>query len=88
MGNVAVHLPRLLRPGLSALAAAGLVIGTLSAASPQRSIALYEWIMERFNWRVSPIDEALELRNTRLLGVVLCGLSLVILRHATRMAGE
>ncbi len=86
MRDLAMGLPRMLRPGLSALAAAGLAVGALSAASPRRSIALYEWIMQRCNWRVSPIDEALEVRNTRLLGAVLCGLSVVILWHVTRMA--
>ena len=66
------------RWGMGLAAAAGLAVGMLSAAAPQRSIALYQWIMERFNWRVSPIDEARELRNTRALGALLALLSLVI----------
>lgn len=56
----------------------GLVVGLLSVIQPQRSIGLYQWIMERLNWRVAPIDESREIRNTRVLGVALATLSLVI----------
>ena len=31
-----------------------------------------------FNWKVVPIDEAREIRNTRILGIVLATLSLTI----------
>jgi len=62
--------------GISCL---GLALGILSAAWPKRSIGLYQWIMERFNWKVVPIDELREVRNTRLLGVVLTALSLTVL---------
>ena len=65
-----------------AAAAAGLialVVGMLSLAAPRRSIALYQWIMERFNWRVAPIDEAREIRTTRYLGALLVALSVVVL---------
>ncbi len=56
----------------------GLAVGILSVVQPKRSIGLYQWIMERFNWKVTPIDEAREIRNTRILGAVLTALSLVI----------
>ena len=56
----------------------GFALGLLSAVWPQRSIGLYQWIMERFNWKVSPIDEAREVRNTRVLGIALAALSLGI----------
>ena len=56
----------------------GLALGLLSAAWPKRSIGLYQWIMERFNWRVAPIDELSEVRNTRALGVILAALSLAV----------
>jgi hypothetical protein len=64
--------------GLKFLAAATLGFGVFSALGPRRSIALYQWIMERFNWRVSPIDEPRELRTTRLLGGLLALLSLAV----------
>ncbi len=66
------------RWGMGLVGVAALLLGILSAASPRRSISLYQWIMERFNWRVSPIDDARELRNTRWLGVLLVGLSLFV----------
>jgi len=56
-----------------------LLFGVFSAVWPRRSIALYQWIMERFNWRVSPIDEFREVRTTRVLGILLVLLSLVAL---------
>ena len=68
--------------GLGLLGVVAVVIGGLSAAAPRRSIQLYQWIMERFNWRVSPIDEAREVRNTRLLGALLILLSAALLWHA------
>ena len=68
---------------LSLLAGGTLAFGLFSARSPQRSIALYQWLMARFNWRVNPIDERREQRTTRLLGILLVGLSLFILWHLT-----
>lgn len=62
--------------GINMLGLAGVGLGILSAAAPQRSIALYQWLMAWCNWRVSPIDERRELRNTRWLGIVLILLSL------------
>ncbi len=53
-------------------------MGVISACAPQRSIALYQRIMAWLNWRVHPIDEARELRNTRRLGVTLLILSVVL----------
>lgn len=64
---------------LMALGAAGLVLGVLSAFRPRRSIALYQWIMERFNWKVVPLDESREVRNTARLGALLGFLSLGLL---------
>jgi hypothetical protein len=56
----------------------GLVVGVLSVVWPKRSIDLYQWIMERFNWKVAPINESREVRNTRILGAILTALSLAI----------
>ena len=60
------------------LGAVGLGIGVFSTFWPERSMGLYEWIMERYNWKVTPIDLPREVRNTRLLGFVLTALSLAI----------
>jgi hypothetical protein len=67
--------PKLIFIGIGCL---GLTLGVLSVVWPKRSIALYQWIMERFNWKVTPIDEPREIRNTRILGAVLVALSLII----------
>ena len=57
----------------------GLALGLFSFVRPQRSIALYQWIMERCNWKVVPIDESREVRNTWILGIILTLLSIVVL---------
>lgn len=67
--------PKFVFLGISCL---GLVLGLLSTVQPKRLIVLYQRIMARLNWKVVPIDELRELRNTRILGVVLTALSLVI----------
>ena len=59
-----------------ALGVLGLGLGVLSAGWPGRSIALYQWIMERINWKVEPIDLVREVRNTRIEGLLLIVLGL------------
>jgi hypothetical protein len=65
--------PKFVFLGISCL---GFALGLLSAVRPERSIALYQWIMERINWKVIPIDMSREVRNTRIEGLVLIALSL------------
>lgn len=54
-------------------------LGLFSVVWPRRSIALYQKIMELFNWRVMPIDEAREVRNTPYLGGFLAFLAVVLI---------
>lgn len=56
---------------LSSVAVFGILLGILSAASPKRSIELYQKMMQKFNWRVEPIHYERELRNTRVLGTLM-----------------
>ena len=63
---------------LTVVGFSALLVGSLSAFAPQRSIALYQRIMACFNWRVEPIDPAHELRTTRFLGILLVGLSVIL----------
>ncbi len=63
--------------GMAIAAVLGVGLGLLSFAKPRQSIQLYQVIMVWFNWRVVPINEAKELRNTRVLGAILVFLSLV-----------
>jgi hypothetical protein len=87
MSDPVAFVERLLawfRCGLLAVGVVTLVFGAFSAAAPARSIALYQGIMVWFNWRVSPIDERRELRNTRRFGFVLVILSLLLLWRLAR----
>ncbi len=59
------------------LAIGTLWFGAFSTLMPAKSIALYQTIMARFNWRVVPIDEARERRATQVLGALLVLLSLL-----------
>ena len=70
-----------IRCGGKILGVVVLGFGFFSALKPQRSISLYQWIMERFTWRVTPIDAPRELLTTRPLGVrlVVLGLATVVL---------
>lgn len=67
------------RNGAAAVGVVSLVFGIFTALLPQRSIALYGWLMARINWRVVPIDEAREIRTTRFLGSLLTLLALAAL---------
>jgi hypothetical protein len=67
--------PKFVSLGIGCL---GFVLGIFSVVRPQRSIGLYQWIMECFNWKVTPINEQREVRNTRILGMVLAAISLSI----------
>ena len=63
--------------GLKGAAAVTLLFGLWSALRPGQSIALYQAIMRRINWRVEPIDQPRELRMTRWLGMALACCSLI-----------
>ena len=65
--------------GMVCIGILALAVGGLSVIAPGRSIGLYQWIMERFNWRVTPIDAARELRTTRWLGLLLIALGVLAL---------
>ena len=52
----------------------GFALGFLSTVWPKRSIGLYQWIMERFNWKVVPIDELRAAAQTLVLTALrFCG---------------
>ena len=77
---------------LGLIGAFGIFLGTLSFLLPERSIKLYQWLMRNFSWRVEPIDYKRELRNTRVLGLLLLiisGLMIAVLLKSqwVRMGG-
>ena len=61
--------------GMAVISALGIGLGVLSVLQPRQSIRLYQAIMVWLNWRVTPINDAQELRNTRVLGSILVLLS-------------
>lgn len=74
---------QLMKWAVSVFALVSLFFGIFTAAWPRHSIGLYVEIMRWFNWRASPINEAHELKTTRILGVilVLLGLAMLILHN-------
>jgi len=54
------------------------VLGVLSAFWPSRSIGLYVWMMFKFSWTVSPMNERREIKNTRRFGIYLLILSVLM----------
>lgn len=75
LSNCCLMSPKFVLLGIGCL---GLAVGILSIIRPNQSIGLYQWIMERFNWKVAPIDLPREVRNTRVLGAALAALSLIV----------
>ena len=69
--------------GLKGVAAVTLLFGAWSAVKPEESIALYQAIMQAFNWRVEPIDRPRELLTTRWLGaaLIICSVFSLWLLH-------
>ena len=78
MGESPEALLQWMGRGFALLAALTFLFGLFSTLRPQRSIALYQWIMARCNWRVTPIDVRRELRTTSLLGLCLVVLGLLL----------
>lgn len=67
----AVVILQVARIGYAVVAWLSLLLGLFSFLRPALSIMLYQLIMRFFNWAVEPIHRERELRNTRLLGIVL-----------------
>ena len=56
----------------------GLSLGTFSFLAPKESIQLYQAMMAFFNWKVDPINWKRELATTKVLGVTMAILSVLI----------
>ena len=57
--------------GIGSIGGSSLLMGIFSIFWPRKSMQLYIWMMAKFNWRVSPIDDQRELSSTRRFGVYL-----------------
>lgn len=53
---------------------AGIIIGVILAVKPGMAIEMQRKFYEKINWRLEPISMEKELRNTRLMGMVLAGI--------------
>ena len=72
---------------LGLIAASGIILGVFSFMLPAKSIQLYQRMMAVFNWRAEPINLARELRTTRLLGIAMTVLSILIFVMLFRTTG-
>ena len=50
---------------------ASTALGLFLILRPEKAIAFQTWFYLKINWRVEPVDMALELRNTRIMGAML-----------------
>ena len=86
--NLELEIPlSWLKGGFFLIGASDSLFGIFTALWPDRSIAFYQWLMALFNWRVSPINEKHELRTTRILGILLVTLGLVLLARFIHLTG-
>jgi hypothetical protein len=49
----------------------GTLVGFLLVFNPQLAIELQRKFYAKINWKIEPISQSLEIRNTRLMGVFL-----------------
>jgi len=60
------------------IAATGIIIGVFLALKPARAIEAQRRFYLRINWKIEPVSMEKELRNTRLMGLFLTGISILI----------
>ena len=67
--------------GRLTLAVLGILFGALIAWKPKKTIEIQTAIYRPFNWRLEPISMKKELRNMRIMGLllILCGATSLIL---------
>jgi hypothetical protein len=60
------------------ISVAGIIIGIFLTLNPARAIELQRRFYLLINWKIEPVSMEKELRNTRLMGLFLIGLSIFI----------
>lgn len=60
---------------IATLGIISLAFGAFCAKNPKGAIAFQQRFYERINWRITPVDMAKEIRNTKIMGffLLLCG---------------
>lgn len=71
-----------LLPFIIALSVIGVGIGCMLIAKPAFAIEIQKRFYEKINWRMEPISMPKEIRNTRLMGVVVIVFLVVIVSFA------
>ena len=56
--------------------------GLFLILKPNQAIEFQKSFYLKINWRMEPVNMALELRNTRMLGFVLIGVAIIFVAHA------
>lgn len=62
-----------------ALAVIAVLVGTLMAWKPRKTIDVQEALYRPFNWNLKPISMEKQIRITRILGFILFGLGIFAL---------
>lgn len=66
-------------PALILIPLIGLLVGFLLALNPAEAIEIQRRFYTRINWKIEPISMPKEIRNTRLMGLILIALMLAAL---------
>ncbi len=61
---------------------ASLAIGLLLILRPAQAIELQQRFYFKINWRMEPVNMALEIRNTRMMGFMIMGVMTVFVVYA------
>jgi len=71
-----------LLPFIMVISVIGIGIGCMLIAKPAAAIEMQKRFYEKINWRMEPISMSREIRNTRLMGIVVIVFLVVIVSFA------
>jgi hypothetical protein len=58
------------------IALAAVVMGVFLFVKPHATLAIQKRFYEKINWRIEPVSLTREVRNTKIMGLLLLGISL------------
>ncbi|MBM3254868.1 MAG: hypothetical protein FJZ08_01015 [Candidatus Omnitrophica bacterium] len=59
------------------LSIVGIIIGLFVFFRPELTIEIQKKFYEKINWRIEPISMQKEIRNTKIMGIFLAGVSIL-----------
>ena len=68
-------------PVLILIVMANLFIGSFLSLKPALSIEVQIKFYEKINWRIEPISMRKEVRNTRIMGIILIAVTLAMMAY-------